>query len=265
MKKTNPAKKNRKYSKPINLNQGVFSSDAIIVSLTPVKLTIGDGFEEKEIKQVVPGGALTWYANGPPGGTLTINLERVPDSGGHFHGSNTNDPLVVGAISPTTIVLPSSYPQNVPATYTASETCGSVRLIVRTAKPSVIEHLIEIMIQGLQPIQSSSCLKLKTPTAAHPSPYWATQTMIEKLNHCAAAYNQATNKPLTITDASLQWGGRFDLNQDWGPPHKEHRNGNQADIRSNDMTADDKQKFLKAATDAGLTVLDESNHWHVRG
>jgi hypothetical protein len=81
----------------------------------------------------------------------------------------------------------------------------------------------------------------------------------------ANEYAVATGKSIVITDGCLAQGGRFDLNQDWAPPHHEHMDGRQADIRSFDMSDVEKGIFRTKATEAGLTVLEESNHWHVRG
>ena len=46
-----------------------------------------------------PGESKTYYANGFEGVQVSIALERVPNSGGHYHGGATNNPLAVGTIT----------------------------------------------------------------------------------------------------------------------------------------------------------------------
>lgn len=244
-------------------DSGFILASQEILTDTSYPIATGDEVGTRETVQVAPGGSVVRYTNGPEGARVTISLKRVPGSGGHNHGGATTAAAAVGTTSPASFTL-GKYPQNVRSVYRAPDVCGAVRRIVQFPN-STIELRIEVLIQGLRPIPTSQNLKLKPPTAEHPSPYWATQSFINKLVACANAYASSSNKAITVTDASLQWGGRFDLNQNWTPPHHEHMNGRQADIRSNDMNADDKKAFLSAAASAGLTVLEESNHWHVRG
>jgi hypothetical protein len=81
---------------------------------------------------------------------------------------------------------------------------------------------------------------------------------------------------LRINDMSLPGGGLFDINNNWTPPHGEHRLGNHADIEFNYQT--DKgckhmnEKMLKkllkiaAAVDSVLNVRQyiHPDHWHLR-
>jgi hypothetical protein len=246
---------------------GYVVASAKIASITTYPIKDGQKIGIRESVQVPPSGGVTWYTNGPPGAQVTISLERIPGSGGHNHGGATTDAAAVGTVSPSSFTLPNGYPQNIRSVFRATDVCGAIRCVSRftSSNPPVVENRIEVLIQGLQSIPSSTNLRLKPPTAEHPSPYWAAPDFINKLVQCANSYAQKTGKPLTVTDASLPWGGRFDLNQNWAPPHHEHMDGRQADLRSNDMSPTDKEAFLQAAAQAGLSVLDESNHWHVRG
>ncbi|MGA1979943.1 MAG: hypothetical protein ABSG99_05195 [Sedimentisphaerales bacterium] len=247
---------------------GFVIDSAKTASATTYPVEDGREIGIRETVQVQPGGAITFYTNGPSGSQVTIALERVPGSGGHNHGGATTDAAAVGTISPNSFTLPNGYPQNVQSVFRAPTVCGAVRYIVRfsTNNPSV-ENLIEILFQGFQAIPSSTNLRLKTPTTEHPSPYWATPDFINKLVQLANLYAKQTSKPLTVTDASLPWGGCFDLDKNWASPHHEHMNGRQADIRSSEMSPSEKQTFLQAATQAGLSASEESKplHWHVRG
>jgi hypothetical protein len=68
-----------------------------------------------------------------------------------------------------------------------------------------------------------------------------------------------------INDISLQWGGLFDINADWRPPHYEHRRGRQVDFSNADNLPADLQRALRTIIGQyGGNVLNEGNHWHVR-
>lgn len=43
--------------------------------------------------------------------------------------------------------------------------------------------------------------------------------------------------PLHLNDASLVWGGKFDVKGNWADPHAGHRRGVVIDVRANDDTA----------------------------
>jgi hypothetical protein len=162
-------------------------------------------------------------------------------------------------------VLGGAYPQNVRLVHRVTDVCGSVTLTTKFSNGSIIRNQTDIVLAGLQPIPTSTNLRLKVPSQQHPSPYWGTGSFIAKLVLLANGYAAKTGKPIVITDGSLATGGRFDLNKDWRPPHHEHMGGGEAEIRSNDMSDSDKKIFLSVASSAGLQVLVESSHWHVRG
>jgi hypothetical protein len=241
------------------------SAATSIVSTRPI--AVGDEVGILETVTVPPEGAQTWYTNGPPGAQVTMTLERVPGSGGHNHGGNTSDPRAVGQIAPSSFTLGSPYPQNVQSVYRATNVCGTNKVVCRfsVGNPPVIENFVQVILSGLQPITSSAALQLKPPLPQHPSPYWGAPAFISKLVQLANRYFAERGKPITVTDATLMWGGRFDLNQDWNPPHAEHRDGHQADIRSRDMNEQDKLAFQRLAAVVGIQVLAEGDHWHVRG
>ena len=241
------------------------SSNAELVTSYPIE----DGQEVaiRETIQVTPNGAFTLYASGKPGSHVSTRLVRVPNTGGHNHGGATTNSLAVGTNHPTSFVLTGRWPQNIRLIYRAPEVCGMNRIIATFhATGNVIEKRAEVLHAGFFPISIiPGVLHLKAPTPDHPSPYWATKEFAEKLHNMAVEYSRQTGKPITVTDGTLQWGGTFDLRGNWRGPHHEHRNGGQADLRSRDMTESDKKIFRSACANAGITVLEESDHWHVKG
>jgi len=78
---------------------------------------------------------------------------------------------------------------------------------------------------------------------------------------------------LYLNDASLIWGGVFDLDADWEDPHEEHKRGSVIDIRANSKTGAippiNFDKFIKLAKYYGAHARIHSpgssnQHFHVR-
>ena len=266
-KRSRVARDARNELEAVLTDPSIRTADAELTSVTSQPISLGDEIGLLETAQTAPNGAVNWYVNGTPGAQVSIAIERVSGSGGHNHGGNTSDPNAVGQIAPNSFTLPSPYPQNVRCVYRATSVCGSNKLTFRfsAGSPPTIDNFVEVLISGLQPIPSSSSLQLKAPLSEHPSPYWGHPSFIAKLVQLANAYFQERNKPITVTDSTLMWGGRFDLKQNWAPPHAEHMDGRQADLRSRDMNEADKKAFLRIAAQVGIQVLEEGDHWHVRG
>ncbi|MGH2569299.1 MAG: hypothetical protein ACRDGA_13255, partial [Bacteroidota bacterium] len=72
----------------------------------------------------------------------------------------------------------------------------------------------------------------------HPRPYWVVEGIDLSLDLIAAEYNRLfpDSPRLVVTDASLQHGGRYEINGDWTHgSHKYHRIGLDVDLRSRDI------------------------------
>ena len=130
---------------------------------------VGDEAAMRQTVQTPPSGRVNWYFWGPKNAWVTLNLVRVPNSGGHYHGGAATDALAVGRLSTTKFQLGPNYPQNYKVVYSAPDVCGEVRLIARYSlgSPSTFEHRLQVLLPGLVPIPASASLKLKAPTAAH--------------------------------------------------------------------------------------------------
>lgn len=245
------------------LEECTFAANEISIVSTR-KIYLGDEVNLFNTVQLAPNSSVSIKTSGTPGATVTLRLERVPNTGGHFHGGATNLQDAVGIVTPSSFTLPGTYPQNVRSVYKAPQVSGVVKFIASFSAGPPVEHRLEVMLPGLHAIVETQNLRLKSPTSIHPSPYWALPEFILKLNQLADGYAARTGKYLTLTDASLEWGGRFDLGSDWTAPHSEHFRGREADLRSSDMSEDEKNIFEETVKSLGLTVLEEANHWHVR-
>jgi hypothetical protein len=72
----------------------------------------------------------------------------------------------------------------------------------------------------------------------HPRPYWVVEGIDLTLDLIASEYNRLfpEGPRLTITDASLQYGGRYEINGDWTHrSHFYHRIGLDVDLRSKNI------------------------------
>jgi hypothetical protein len=74
-------------------------------------------------------------------------------------------------------------------------------------------------------------------TPAHPSPdgeagssHFVAPDVLPKITAAAAEFRAATGFPLRINDASLAWGGVFDIDGAWERPHYNHRDGTDIDL-----------------------------------
>ncbi|MBI2588108.1 PKD domain-containing protein [Candidatus Berkelbacteria bacterium] len=87
--------------------------------------------------------------------------------------------------------------------------------------------------------------------------------------------------PIEVNDMSLVWGGRFDIDGNWGGDHQCHREGKESDIRTSHLVRSDGRtplgednneknihriqfRLLGAALErAGGRVIFHANHFHV--
>ena len=142
---------------------------------------------------------------------------------------------------------------------------------------------VNVKVAGLKPIPASGLYALYEADGSvigavpgrHPSNHYLTPTAANKLLVIAINYHHLYPKDpvLHVNDASLMWGGVFDLDADWDIPHEEHRRGSVVDIRANLNTgaipAANFQSFIQSAKDRGVDARihnpgETSQHFHVR-
>lgn len=107
-----------------------------------------------------------------------------------------------------------------------------------------------VKVDGLEPIPTSSFYVFGSSSRHGTKNHYLMPEAAEKLLLLAINYqsqrqfkvmNPNTNTmawpdPLRVNDASLEWGGRFDIFGDWTKPHKEHMRGVSVDLRANEGT-----------------------------
>ena len=147
---------------------------------------------------------------------------------------------------------------------------------------------VNVKVDGLELIPSATFYTFIGETDKHSGNHYLTPEAASILWRVAVAYQVeqqfklqdpvtgkfTVNPPvLHINDASLEWGGLFDVYGKWASPHVEHRRGTVVDIRANSLPtaipAGNLKKFKRLATyyeaDAFLeTPSADLRHFHLR-
>ena len=233
--------------------------------------------------------------NQPPTNQVNvrINLKVAPTSGGHDHGDSTrprggiadvgicpsdekcwSSPTVNGAVA---------FNFNAPkvsGTHTITVTCDRCS---NTATKSV-----DVKVDGLEIIPDSPFYTFIGETDKHTDNHYLTPEAAAVLWRIAVSYQveqqfklqdpatgrfTVTPPVLHVNDASLKWGGKFDLSGRWSGPHYEHKRGTVVDVRANTLdTAVPGQnfdKFILLVNRYGADALLEEpdinrRHFHLR-
>jgi hypothetical protein len=211
-------------------------SETYTLTLTPDKATIE------------PNQSATFTAtvtkspdDGAPA-NVTVSLEVKVDatSGGHSHGGSSRPQ---GSISPTAGT--NSFSINFTATpvsgiHTITATCDLCENKTVDAKVNVMVK--EAMNDGFVEITANTeTYAVKDSkgnvvgATQHSHNHYLTPAAITNLKLLADAYNTTINpgQLLYLNDASLEWGGLFDVGgTHWQTPHKGHRRGMEVDVRA---------------------------------
>lgn len=109
----------------------------------------------------------------------------------------------------------------------------------------------------------------------HKNQYYLTEQARQNLIDLTRSFATAGWGTVALNDASMYWGGRYDIKGNWGGPHQGHRDGREIDIsftRANNPISTSKQndfydKFCKdKATEAAFSILHhfvKVPHFHV--
>lgn len=204
---------------------------------------------------------------------LLFSLESVEESGGHDHHS---DDRPVGTLEPTAGSFVAGTSPFV-TLYTAPEVSGEV-LLKGTAKiencgTSSTTLEIRVTVGGLTTLPISSNYTLigsygePGVSSKHISNHHVTQEMNSLIFRVAEKFKIAfpDAPPLRVNDGSLEWGGLFDIKNNWGKPHASHRFGNDIDL--DDISALQLKRLkgiIKIESSEKAIFRNEINHYHIR-
>ena len=211
-----------------------------------------------------------------PNATMVLGpLQQKAFSGGHDHDSpaRPNGSLSVygGNTGPTGLGLQIDF--------MSPEVSGVVFSAVNCSAPGYLPcgpdnfYSFTVRRPDLVQVPPSSSYDLIGATETHRSNHWATVSFANKLQRFASAYFQsygARCPKIAINDISLIDGGLFDVkvHLEWRPPHREHRIGMVADMRTPPRAC---ERFVRyELLNAGIAgtplvhVPPDPPHWHIR-
>jgi hypothetical protein len=200
--------------------------------------------------------------------TVRVSLTVDPTSGGHAHGDGTrprggiadvktcpSDDICWSSPQPTDgngQVVFNFNPTETSGTHTITATCDGCS---NTATKSVNVKVNESKDPGWDHLTASTDYALVGGETGkkHHDNHYLTATAREHLLATVEEYNTIypDGPVLYLNDASLEWGGKFDIQGKWDKDtaHKNHRRGVVIDVRANqDPTAIPQARFTNFET-----------------
>ena len=173
---------------------------------------------------------------------ITFSINVLAHSGLHEHHDNQRPLGTLSSFSGITdangdIQIRFKAP-DVAGTHTITANCGAC------ANPTVSAN-INVKVPGLLPISPISprkqdgsyvyALTSVDHTHAgngryHRNQYYLSQRSLQNLLTLIEAFSDEGWGTVALNDASLPWGGRYDIRADWKAPHAGHREGREIDI-----------------------------------
>jgi len=202
------------------------------------------------------------------GGNLVLSLSEEVGSGGHPHSGR-----------PLGTLDPSSGPSPLTSIYIPGEASGDIDIKVTGIAPdgSTPAPAYATIQIGTQGFVSLTGVAFVVSNMTHPSGTFGTVGMQSAVGDMgneyptlAAARGDLNPTSLRSEAASLPFGGIFDIDRTWAPPHCGHRDGNSIDLSLSSTTARERLWMDIAAHDAGLgfyyipesPASSTANHWH---
>ena len=153
---------------------------------------------------------------------------------GHVHHGANNVAKPRGTLSDTSFNTGGTGLATV--SFTPPIISGPVRIMGFSTAADTLRETILVGVPLLaNMVQRPSDSLIGGPGTVHPDNHWGTGEMIVRLNSLAdSVYSRYNGKRLHYNDMSLQWGGKFDLDETWaGRQHALHRLGRDIDLRTN--------------------------------
>jgi hypothetical protein len=241
----------------------------------PDSLIIDVGIESAGTR--VAGQSISMYLLAVDKGGASIDGEY-----GHIHNSTMGAVKSPGVLSAARVTTDGSGHSR--AVFRPNKISGPVVLVATAAGADSAVDTIRVGVPGLTLLTATPSNDLIGSTGIHPNAYWVTIEMAGKLREFADSFHVETDSLAHFNDASLHYGGKFDLNQQWGTPdatcvfrprgrppvtiptgcHSRHRIGRDVDFRNRDFTV---SRFEILAIRlwreiGGLAPIQETDHLH---
>ena len=177
-----------------------------------------------------------------PGVVLAFAVDAIAKSGGHDHHDPSRPRGSLSVVQGTTDVN-----GEVKVTFTASEIAGThtVKATCTTCSNTVVTKEIQVKVPDLLPIspnppQNADGTFVYALTSVdkthqgngryHLNQYFLTEQAQINLQSMIAAFAAEGWGTVALNDASLFWGGRYDITSNWNAPHAGHREGREIDV-----------------------------------
>ncbi len=213
-------------------------------------------------------------AGGPlRGRSVSIKLSAVDSSGGgsdavfgHFHGGGLTAKPAGAVSSPGGMMTDSA--GEVRIWYRSSWVSGPVHLKASISDSQSADLLLLVGVPGLVRLVERASDSLVGEIDPHWDSHFVIARMGTMLDSLADSMFTVFHTKVEYNDASLPFGGKFDLALDWGGDHVEHRVGRDIDFRTSIWTAKEQKTAETIWLGLGGTVRDETKtsrpHYHLR-
>jgi hypothetical protein len=197
----------------------------------------------------IPLQAKVTDSNGQPyaGAIVHLRVDAVPHSGGHIHGDDSDVKRRgnLDGIGPEAIATsPTGADGIFNFTFNGPGVSGTLNFTAWCDNRTCTQqgpNTIDVKIEGLEPLPASPGLYGLIGSypdgnnSPHPDNHYLTPVAIKNARALAWIYKSTfPGAPLLqYNDASLKWGGVFDINGTWSGDHIEHRRGTVIDVRAN--------------------------------
>jgi hypothetical protein len=212
-----------------------------------------------------------------PNCDVQVVPKAVSGSGGHVH--NTNRPA--GTFKPDRGNTGSG--GFLPVTYTAPEASGITSSTITGSLSGVPvapgTFTIGVEIDGLQRASGTGLIIDSTSNMHDSNNGFGTADMVSSIQDIPGNFSDRlkqaginTAPAVQFTAMSLPFGGLFDFQVEWKPPHKSHRFGDDGDIAIRTLTRAQRTALAWAILNSGFSMPvpgerpqdPESTHWHIR-
>jgi hypothetical protein len=173
---------------------------------------------------------------------VRLDVDVQPNSGGHEHHDSNRPNGTLSRMQGTT-----DSNGEVKVTFTAPEVAGihNIKATCDGCSGTPAKKQIKVKVPDLVPINpnpprnaSGTYLYALTSVDAihqgnaryHTGQYWLSVAARINLDYLIDAFNEKGWGTVALNDASLIWGGRYDINGNWDRPHAGHRDGTEIDI-----------------------------------
>ncbi|GKS97590.1 hypothetical protein [Acidovorax sp. SUPP2825] len=221
------------------------------------------------------------------GVALGFSVDVTPNSGGHEHHDVARPK---GLLSATQGVTDAN--GEVKIVFKAPEVAGihTIQVACAVCSNSPVSKEIQVRVPDLLPIspnppQNADGTFVYALTSVdkthqgngryHHNQYYLTQQSLQNLLGLIGSFAAEGWGTVALNDASLFWGGRYDITSNWRGPHAGHREGREIDIsftRARNPVSIDKQnnlykKFCEAnAAEVPFSILHHyasAPHFHI--